>query len=77
MGDGPTETPATTPGLLPDSSMATIVSNGASTSHSSPHDHEDDHKPPPAKRARLHSDADIASLAHVSLVFPCAPLLAY
>jgi bromodomain-containing factor 1 len=72
MGDAATETPATTPGLFPDSSMATIVSNGASTSYSSPNDHSipnDDHKPPPAKRARLHSDADMASLAHVSLFF--------
>lgn len=67
VGDAMTETPVTTPGLLPDSSMATIVSNGASTSYSSPHNqplHDDDHKPPPAKRARIHSDADIASLAH-------------
>lgn len=75
MGDAPIETPATTPALRP---TATVISNGngASTSHSSPHDHEGDHQPPPAKRARLHSDADMASLTHVSLIFPCTPMLA-
>jgi len=76
MGDAATETPATTPGLLPDSSMATIELNGASTSYSSPNERDDDHNPPPAKRARMHSDADIASLAHVSLVSSCTPMQA-
>jgi hypothetical protein len=64
-------TPATTPGLQADSSMATITTNGASTPFSSPDERpspDDDHKPPPMKRARMHSDADMASLAHVSLV---------
>jgi hypothetical protein len=77
MADVETDTPATTPGLQPDSSMATITTNGASTSCSSPNERpspDDDHKPPPTKRARMHSDADMASLAHVSLVPFCAPM---
>ena len=77
MGDAVTETPATTPGLLPDSSLATVVSNGASSPHSPLPQSNDDHKPPPAKRARMHSDADMASLAYVSPVFLCTPMQAY
>ncbi|KAF8078375.1 bromodomain-containing protein [Lyophyllum atratum] len=63
MRDADTETPATTPGLLhADSSMANIDHIGASPAYSTPtepllHDHEDD-KPPPAKRARMQSEAD-------------------
>ncbi|KAG6866801.1 hypothetical protein C0991_008737 [Blastosporella zonata] len=47
------ETPATTPGLHADSSMADV------TSPSYP-PHQDD-QPPPAKRARMHSEADDAA----------------
>ncbi|KAG6911769.1 hypothetical protein DXG01_000015 [Tephrocybe rancida] len=47
-----TETPATTPGLHADSSMADV------TSPSYPS--QEDDQPPPAKRARMHSEADDA-----------------
>jgi len=50
------------------SSSTTIESNPVSTPYSTPNDcsRNDDDKPPPAKRARMNSDADKASLAHVS-----------
>lgn len=72
------DTPVTTPGVPPSSSIDTIESNGASTSHTTPNDcaDQDDDQPRPAKRPRVHSDADKASLAHVSRVFLCAPLRA-
>lgn len=67
MRDEDSQTPAPPP-VTPDASMATIPSNGTSTSHSSPRDHpppiDDDDMPPPAKRARMHSDADRASFMH-------------
>lgn len=72
MRDEDSQTPAPPP-VTPDASMATIPSNGTSTSHSSPRDHpppiDDADMPPPAKRARKHSDADRASFMHVSFHF--------
>ncbi|KAK7058255.1 transcription initiation at TATA-containing promoter protein [Paramarasmius palmivorus] len=63
MGDHDDHTPVTTPGL---SSSATADSIGVSTSHTTPNegpgDEEDGQRP--AKRARVHSDADRASIAH-------------
>ncbi|KAL0072171.1 transcription initiation at TATA-containing promoter protein [Marasmius tenuissimus] len=63
MGDNDEHTPATTPAV---STSPTMESVGSSTSHTTPNDGpDDDHdKPPPAKRARVYSDADKASLAH-------------
>jgi bromodomain-containing factor 1 len=54
MDDVLAESSATTPDAPPESSMASA--NGSA--------HDDEDKPPPAKRARMHSDADKASLAH-------------
>jgi len=72
MRDEDSQTPAP-PAVTPDASMATIPSNGTSTSHSSPRDHpppiDNGDMPPPAKRARMHSNADRASFMHVSLHF--------
>jgi hypothetical protein len=50
------------------SSSNTIDSNAVSTSYTTPLDcpNDDDVQPPPAKRPRMHSDADEASLANVS-----------
>ncbi|KAF9270448.1 Bromodomain-containing protein [Marasmius fiardii PR-910] len=63
MGENDEHTPATTPGV---STSETLESVGSSTSHTTPNDgpDEEDDKPPPAKRARVYSDADKASLAH-------------
>ena len=50
-------------------SSNTIDSNAVSTSYTTPRDscpNDDDVQPPPAKRPRMHSDADQASLANVS-----------
>lgn len=73
MSDSPTTT--TTPGPP---STSGIDTNGTST-YTTPDNHmlvdmeEEEEKPPPAKRLRVYSDADKASIAHVSLVFfPCA-----
>jgi hypothetical protein len=65
------QTPATTsvPSPLPAaSSSTTIDSNPVSTPYSTPNDcsHNDDARPPPAKRARMHYDNEESSLAHVS-----------
>lgn len=68
-------TPVTTPGVQGFSG----ASNGDSTTNTTPNaapldDGEgDDDKPRPAKRPRVHSDADEASIAHVSFVFPVRP----
>ncbi|TFK41386.1 Bromodomain-containing protein [Crucibulum laeve] len=55
-------TPTPTPGPQQDSSMATL--DDASSSQTRPASYDDDEGPPPAKRARMHSDADKASFAH-------------
>ena len=60
MDDVRAESSVTTPEAPPES----MVSADGSQAGASGHDEED--KPPPAKRARMHSDADKASLAHVS-----------
>ncbi|KAG7099447.1 hypothetical protein E1B28_001298 [Marasmius oreades] len=63
MGENDEHTPATTPGV---STSGTLESVGSSTSHTTPNDgpDEEEDKPPPAKRVRVYSDADKASLAH-------------
>lgn len=68
-----TQTPAATPGISADFSMASIDGTNA-TARSYPED-SDEHQEPPAKRARMHSDADMASMTHVSSFFfsPLAP----
>ncbi|KAJ3872123.1 hypothetical protein F5051DRAFT_445486 [Lentinula edodes] len=55
-------TPATTPGV----SGGSFSGTNGSTAHTTPNDilDDDEDKPPPAKRARVHSDADQASIAH-------------
>jgi bromodomain-containing factor 1 len=62
------------------SSSTTMDSVGASTSYTTPNEYstqEDEGSlPPPAKRARTFSDADQASIMHVSVSYLCAPLLA-
>ena len=61
-------TTSPTPDGPPDSSIASAdgsQTDALMSSHPSPDDHDED-KPRPAKRARMHSDADQASLAHVS-----------
>jgi len=69
------QTPAATPGISADFSMASIDGGSTSNTRSYPAD-SDDHEPP-AKRARMHSDADMASTAHVSLLFFfCTPFQA-
>ena len=73
MDDVATETPVTTPGPHPDSTIATNESTVASTV---PSNDQPDDQPPPAKRARMHSDADKASVAHVSHLSLCAPMQA-
>jgi hypothetical protein len=64
----------------PGATSSTMDSIGASTSYTTPNDYstqEDDGSvPPPAKRARTFSDADQASIMHVSVPYLCAPLLA-
>ncbi|PPQ76174.1 hypothetical protein CVT26_009351 [Gymnopilus dilepis] len=57
-----TQTPAATPGISADFSMASI--DGANATARSYPDDSDDHQEPPAKRARVHSDADMASMTH-------------
>lgn len=61
-------TPATTPGIFNDTNG---IIEDPSTAHTTPNDalDDDDDKPPPAKRPRMHSDADQASIAHVSPLF--------
>ena len=69
MNDAPA-TSSPTPEIPPESTMASLDGSQpdvSMSSHPSPDDHDED-KPRPAKRARMHSDADQASLAHVS---PC------
>ncbi|THV05961.1 Bromodomain-containing protein [Dendrothele bispora CBS 962.96] len=64
MTDVDDHTPAATPAP---SASYTADSLGASTSHTTPNDADDDEdKPPPAKRARVYSDADRASMANSS-----------
>lgn len=62
------------------SSSTAIDSIGASTSYTTPNEYstqEDEGSvPPPAKRARTFSDADQASVMHVSVFHLCAPFLA-
>lgn len=57
------QTPATTPGAPPHELNGTSHTNGY---HPLEND-DDDEQPPPAKRPRVFSDADRASLTHVSL----------
>jgi hypothetical protein len=59
-------TSSPTPEAPPDSSMASPDGSQPDASMSSHLDDNDGDKPRPAKRARMHSDADQASLAHVS-----------
>jgi hypothetical protein len=68
MHNAGNDTSVTTAGIRPDISMANIESNGASSAYSTPAADDQNDQPPPAKRARMHSDADKASLAHVSLI---------
>ncbi|KAF5368460.1 hypothetical protein D9758_002376 [Tetrapyrgos nigripes] len=65
MVDTDDHTPAATPAL---SASFTADSIGPSTSHTTPNDAPDDDEdqPPPAKRARMDSDADMASITHSS-----------
>jgi len=65
MRDAEPETHPTA--LEADASMSSVTLNGASsTPFALAGPQHDDDQPPPAKRARMHSDADEASLAHVS-----------
>ncbi|ESK98428.1 transcription regulator [Moniliophthora roreri MCA 2997] len=66
MGDHEEHTPATTPGVSGSTTSGTAESLGSSTSHTTPNEGpgDDEDGPRPAKRARVHSDADKASLAH-------------
>jgi bromodomain-containing factor 1 len=57
-----------TPGISADFSMASI--DGASVTTRPYQDDSDDHPEPPTKRARMYSDADMASMTHVSFFFP-------
>lgn len=57
-------TPDATPGISAEFSMASIDGGSTSATRSHPED-SDDHEPP-AKRARTLTDADMASIAHVS-----------
>ncbi|KAJ7597274.1 hypothetical protein C8J56DRAFT_882775 [Mycena floridula] len=59
MDDVRTHTPTTTPGI-PD----TPTTNGEMSTYTTPAAMDEDDKPPPAKRPRVHSDADQASIAH-------------
>ena len=75
MGDTDSQTPAATPGISADFSMASLEGSTQSVARSYPDD-SDDHEPP-AKRARVHSDADMASLTHVSFFYVnCTPFWA-
>ena len=75
MDDADSQTPAATPGISADFSMTSLEGSTQSTTRSYPED-TDDHEPP-AKRARMHSDADMASLTHVSLFYiNCTPFWA-
>jgi len=65
MDDTVSQTPAATPGISAEFSMTSLDGSTQSTTRSYPED-DDDHDEPPAKRARMYSDADMASLAHVS-----------
>ncbi|KAF8895045.1 Bromodomain-containing protein [Gymnopilus junonius] len=56
------QTPVATPGISADFSMASIDATNA-TARSYPDDN-DEQQEPPAKRARVHSDADMASMTH-------------
>lgn len=59
----------TTPASIPNGSSPTAVDNA----HDFPMNEDDDAQPPPAKRARKSSDADMAS-AHVSII-PLTPIV--
>jgi hypothetical protein len=64
------DTPMNVDGALTTTSGVQILSDmsdgDALTSHIPPSDDEEETQPPPAKRRRMHSDADQASLVHVS-----------
>jgi hypothetical protein len=67
--DTPMDVDATIPVTIPGVQVSFGVSNGeGSTLHTPPTDDEEETQPPPAKRRRVHSDADQASLAHVSIL---------
>jgi hypothetical protein len=68
MADPDDHTPATTPGVNDILSTSQIDLNDSSA-YTTPNVDLEDDQPPPAKRARVHSDADKASIAHVSLEF--------
>lgn len=66
MADTDSQTPAATPGISGDFSMACIDASSTSMTRSYPDD-SDEHGEPPAKRARmLSSDVDMRYPAHVS-----------
>lgn len=66
MADPEDNTPATTPGVN-DVLSASQLDINDSSAYTTPNVDIEDDKPPPAKRARLYSDADQASIAHVSV----------
>jgi bromodomain-containing factor 1 len=57
--------PGATPGISAEFSVASLEAGSTSATRSHPDD-SDDHEPP-AKRARMLTDAEMASTAHVSL----------
>ncbi len=67
-----TSPPATVSSSFPPvpSSTTVIEAVDASSPYSNNSPNDDDIQPPPAKRARMHSDADEASLANVRLFCP-------
>ncbi|CAA7264706.1 unnamed protein product [Cyclocybe aegerita] len=77
MGDTDTQTPGATPGATPgistDFSMASI--DGASSSNTRSYPEDSDDREPPAKRARMHSDADMASTAHSATPPPASAVM--
>ncbi|KAF8168327.1 hypothetical protein B0H34DRAFT_670517 [Crassisporium funariophilum] len=65
MDDNDAHTPATTPGISADFSMASIDgASSTSVTRSYPDDSDDHDREPPAKRARMQSDADTGYTAH-------------
>lgn len=69
---GDVQTPVTTPGNPPQSSIESIASNAASPAYNNSsdyhvHDQDDEMKPPPTKRARMQVDVEHPSKTNVSL----------
>ncbi|KAF8971566.1 Bromodomain-containing protein [Flammula alnicola] len=76
MGDADTQTPAATPGISGDFSMASIDGSTGSVTRSYPED-SDDHQEPPAKRMRKYSDTDMASIAHSATPPPASAVMSH